>query len=112
LHVSQFVLDGDDPHIAFEEKKNGPGTVAIHYGVHTVSDHIDQLAEADGWQRDLFPSPSDSNTHVHSDTITNRFKRLAERADVSVDRCHLRQTKCLLHNHCTVWYIVLSFTVN
>lgn len=85
LHVSQFALDGDDPHIAFEERKNGPGTVAIHYGVNTVSDRIDQLAEADDWQGHLFPSPTDSRTHVHSDTITNRFKRLAERADVSVD---------------------------
>ena len=85
LHVSQFALDGEDPHIAFEERKNGPGTVAIHYGVYTVSDRIDQLAEADDWQGYLFPSPSDSNTHVHSDTITNRFKRLADRADVYVD---------------------------
>jgi integrase len=85
LHVSQFALDGDDPHIAFEERKNGPGTVAIHYGVHTISDRIDQLAEGDDWQGHLFPSPTNSNTHVHSDTITNRFKRLADRADVSVD---------------------------
>jgi len=85
LHVSQFALDGDDPHIAFEERKNGPGTVAIHYGVHTVSDRIDQLAGADDWQGYLFPSPADARAHVHSDTITNRFKRLADRADVSVD---------------------------
>jgi len=85
LHVSQFALDGDDPHIAFEERKNGPGTVAIHYGVNTVSDRIDQLADANDWQGYLFPSPTDSRTHVHSDTITNRFKRLAERAEVSVD---------------------------
>jgi len=85
LHVSQFALDGDDPHIAFEERKNGPGTVAIHYGVHTVSDRIDQLADADDWQGYLFPSPTDARAHVHSDTITNRFKRLAERANVSVD---------------------------
>ncbi|MFY4814618.1 tyrosine-type recombinase/integrase [Haloarcula sp. AONF1] len=86
LHVSQFALDGDDPHIAFEEHKNGPGTAAIHYGVHTVSDRIDQLSVANEWQGYLFPSPSNSNTHVHSDTIINRFKRLADRADVSVDR--------------------------
>ncbi|WP_058992314.1 site-specific integrase [Haloarcula sp. CBA1127] len=85
LHVSQFVLEGDDPHIVFEERKNGPGTVAIHYGVHTVTDRIDQLAEADDWQGYLFPSPANSNKHVHSDTITNRSKRLADRADVSVD---------------------------
>ncbi|WP_277543687.1 site-specific integrase [Haloarcula laminariae] len=85
LHVSQFALGGDDPHIAFEERKNGPGTVALHYGVHTVSDRIDQLAAADDWQGYLFPSPTKTDTHVHSDTITNRFKRLADRADVSVD---------------------------
>jgi len=85
LHVSQFSLDGDDPHIAFQERKNGPGTVAIHYGVDTVSDHIDQLADESDWQGYLFPSPADSRAHVHSDTITNRFKRLAEQADVSVD---------------------------
>ena len=85
LHVSQFALEGDDPHIAFEERKNGPGTVAIHYGVHTVSDRIDQLADRDSWQGYLFPSPTSSRARVHSDTITNRFKRLADRADVSVD---------------------------
>jgi integrase len=85
LHVSQFALEGDDPHIAFDDRKNGPGTVAIHYGVHTVSDRIDQLAAADDWQGYLFPSPTKSNQRVHSDTITNRFKRLADRADVSVD---------------------------
>lgn len=85
LHISQFALDGDDPHIAFEERKNGPGTVAIHYGVHAVSDHVDHLADEDTWQGYLFPSPVDPGRPVHSDTITNRFKRLAERADVRVD---------------------------
>jgi integrase len=85
LHVSQFALEGDDPHIAFDDRKNGPGTVAIHYGVHTVSDRIDQLAEDDDWQGYLFPSPSNERAHVHSDTITNRFKRLADRAGVTVD---------------------------
>jgi integrase len=85
LHVSQFALEGDDPHIAFEERKNGPGTVAIHYGVHTVSDRIDQLADNDDWQGYLFPSPTNARAHVHSDTITNRFKRLADRAEIYVD---------------------------
>ena len=85
LHVSQIALDGDDPHIAFEERKNGPGTVAIHYGRETVSDRIDELATADDWQGYLFPSPVTSNTHVHADTITNRFKRMADRADVHVE---------------------------
>lgn len=85
LHYSQLALDGDDPHIAFEERKNGPGTVAIHYGVHTVADHIDHLAAEDTWEGYLFPSPVDSGSPVHSDTITNRFKRLAERAGVRVD---------------------------
>lgn len=85
LHVSQFALDGDDPHIAFENRKNGPGTVAIHYGVQTVSDRIDQLAEDSEWTGYLFPSPVHADAHVHPDTITNRFKRLAGRANVRVD---------------------------
>jgi integrase len=85
LHFSQFALGGDDPHIAFEERKNGPGTVAIHYGVHTVSDHIDQLSAEDNWEGYLFPSPVHPGMAVHSDTITNRFKRLAERAAIRVD---------------------------
>jgi len=58
-------------HTSLEACKNGPSTVAIHYGVHTVSDHIGQLAESESWQGDLFPSPTNSKGHVHYDTLTS-----------------------------------------
>lgn len=42
LHVSQRSLDGD-LHIAFEERKNGPGEVSILYGEDSLADRVDEL---------------------------------------------------------------------
>lgn len=85
LHVSQLVLDGDDPHIYFEERKNGPGTVALIYGRETLADRIDALGSANPeWSGYLFPSRQAASGHVVGETIQARFKRIAERADVRV----------------------------
>jgi len=85
LHVSQLVLEGDDPHIYFEERKNGPGTVALLYGRETLADRIDALGAADReWSGYLFPSSRASNGHVVGETIQARFQRVAERAGVRV----------------------------
>ncbi|AEH39521.1 tyrosine-type recombinase/integrase [Halopiger xanaduensis] len=85
LHVSQLVLEGDDPHIYFEERKNGPGTVALIYGRETLADRIDALGSTDReWSGYLFPSRQADSGHVVGETIQARFKRIAERAGVRV----------------------------
>ncbi|UHQ95384.1 tyrosine-type recombinase/integrase [Haloterrigena alkaliphila] len=85
LHVSQFVLEDDDPHIAFEERKNGPGTVALIYGVPELADRIDALGGRDRqWNGYLFPSRQSESGHVTGETIQRWFKRLADRADIRV----------------------------
>lgn len=86
LHASQLVLDGDDPHIAFgDERKNGPGTVALIYGVPDLRERIDRLGDDDPeWSGYLFPSSRASSGHVTGETVHVRFQRLAERAGVRV----------------------------
>ncbi len=85
LHVSQFNLGSDDPHIEFSEKrKNGPGTVALLYGVEELEDRIDALADREEWSGYLFPSTRSSSGHITGETVQARFKRLADRADVRV----------------------------
>lgn len=86
LHVSQLVLEGEDPHIYFEERKNGPGTVALIYGRETLADRIDALGGRDReWAGYLFPSRQAESGHVVGETIQARFQRVAARADVTVD---------------------------
>ncbi|UHQ98239.1 tyrosine-type recombinase/integrase (plasmid) [Natrinema zhouii] len=85
LHVSQLVLEGDDPHIDFEERKNGPGTVALIYGCETLADRIDALGGRDReWTGYLFPSKQAESGHVVGETIQARFQRVADRAGVRV----------------------------
>ncbi|UTF55889.1 tyrosine-type recombinase/integrase [Natronosalvus rutilus] len=85
LSTSQTEIDDGDPRIVFgNERKNGPGTVTIHYGLETLEDRWLQLDERDSWNGHLFPSTRAASGHVAPDTITSRFKRLAERADVTV----------------------------
>ncbi|WP_126664871.1 tyrosine-type recombinase/integrase [Haloterrigena salifodinae] len=85
LHVSQLVLESDDPHIAFDERKNGPGTVALIYGVPELADRVDALGSDDrDWNGYLFPSRKSSSGHITGETVQARFKRLAERAEVRV----------------------------
>lgn len=85
LHVSQLVLEGDDPYIYFEERKNGPGTVALIYGRETLVDRIDALGSVNReWSGYLFPSRQAESGHVVGETIQARFKRVADRAGVRV----------------------------
>ncbi|APX98525.1 tyrosine-type recombinase/integrase [Natronorubrum daqingense] len=78
----QFDFQADDPHIVFGERKNGPGRVTVHYGLETLVDRWSQLSEREGWDGSLFPSSHSESGHVNPNTITARFKRLAERADI------------------------------
>ncbi|MFC4989270.1 tyrosine-type recombinase/integrase [Saliphagus infecundisoli] len=85
LHVSQLVLESEDPHIHFEERKNGPGTVALIYGRKTLVDRLDVLGASDReWNGYLFPSTAAASGHIVGETVQSRFQRLAEHADVYV----------------------------
>lgn len=85
LHSSQLVLEGDDPRIHFDERKNGPGTVALIYGAETLADRVDELGARDRrWNGYLFPSTAASNGHITGETVQARFQRLSDRADVRV----------------------------
>ena len=78
-----FNFDADDPRIVFETRKNGPGRVTVHYGLETLADRWSQLGDCNEWEgKYLFPSMAASSGHITPDTVTSRFKRLAERAGV------------------------------
>lgn len=86
LHVSQLTLEGDDPHIAFDEsRKNGPGTVALIYGVHELVERVDTLgSQGRRWNGYLFPSSKSSSGYIVGETVQQRFQRIAKRAGVRV----------------------------
>ncbi|ELY48815.1 tyrosine-type recombinase/integrase [Natronolimnohabitans innermongolicus] len=90
LAHGQLALEGDDPHIAFEDRKNvavddDQVTVPIIYGRETIADRVAQLGtREDGWNGYVFPSSRSATGHVTPKTIAARFERLAERADVTV----------------------------
>lgn len=88
IHVSQFVFDPQDedvPFIAFDERKNGPGTVSLLYGQRQAQERIARLSDSNEWNGYLFPSQQSESGHVTSDTVNERFKRIASRAKVLVD---------------------------
>ena len=77
LHADQLDLDSDEPHIAFEERKNGPGTVAIVYGEDLARQYLSRVG--DGY---LFPSERADSGHVSGTTVARWFHDLADRAGV------------------------------
>jgi len=85
LHTRQLVLDEEDPHLAFDERKNGPGTVALLFGLEELAAHLDNLAVDDDWNGYVFPSSRSESGHISVDTVRNRFRDLADRAAVTVD---------------------------
>jgi len=85
LTLDQFVLDDDeDNRIIFEQRKNGPGEVAVLFGVDVLKQRIVDVDEP-GWDGYLFPSTRSSSGHITPQTVTNRFKQLAEAAGISVE---------------------------
>lgn len=84
LRVSQFVLEGDDPTIAFDERKNGPSRVSLLFGRDVLEERIDELAGRDDWDGWLFPSSRSESGHVARGTINDWFDALVDEADVSV----------------------------
>lgn len=84
LRYTQFVLDAGDPRIEFEERKNGPGSVTLLYGTDVLDARLDVLTETDDWNGYLFPSKRSQTGHIHENTVTKRFRSLADAAGVSV----------------------------
>ncbi|RQG89718.1 tyrosine-type recombinase/integrase [Natrarchaeobius chitinivorans] len=86
LHHDQFVLSDGDPRIVFgADRKNGPGSVTIQYGLEDLEHRLSTLAVEAEWNGFLFPSRAAQSGHISPDTVTNRFKRLARDAGVRVD---------------------------
>jgi integrase len=87
LRVNQFVgLESDDPHLEFDERKNGPSTVNLLYGLDTFRERRRELVDSrEEWNGYLFPSQQSDSGHIESDTVRNRFHRLADHAGVRVD---------------------------
>lgn len=86
LHVDAMDADASPPRLTFAERKNGPGTVQVLFGMDAYADRVDALESDDGeWNGYLLPSGSSTSGHLAPGTVNNRFDRLAERADVTLD---------------------------
>jgi len=96
LHTRQLTLspdeddpEGSDPYIDFgeDERKNGPGTVALLVGVEELETRVDDLHETHGddWNGYLLPSPSSKSGHISTETARRHFRDLADVAGVTVD---------------------------
>jgi len=85
LSIDQFELsDNQDNRIVFEQRKNGPGEVAVLFGIDILKQRIVDL-DGSSWEGYLFPSGRSSSGHITPQTVTNRFKQLAEAADATVE---------------------------
>jgi len=84
LHVRNIELQTESPHLTFETRKNGPGTVALIYGRTTLENQIARLSDHDDWNGYLFSSSDARREHLTGETINRRFKTLAARSDVRV----------------------------
>lgn len=84
ISAKHFELGNDDPRIEFDERKNGPSTVALLFGRQLLEGRIDLLAEQDDWNGYLFPSKRSETGHISANTVTNRFRGLAEEAGVRI----------------------------
>ncbi|TKX43729.1 site-specific integrase [Halorubrum sp. ARQ200] len=83
LHVSQFIPNAEPPRIEFDERKNGPSSVQLLYGVDDYLDRVEALDES-GWNGYLFPSNAAESGHIAPGTVNNRFERLVDDADVTL----------------------------
>ncbi|WP_224926131.1 tyrosine-type recombinase/integrase [Saliphagus infecundisoli] len=96
LHRRQLTLtpdeddpEGPDPYIDFgeNERKNGPGAVALLVGVEELESRINTLHDEHGgdWNGYLLPSSSSKSGHISTETARRHFQKLAEEAGVTVD---------------------------
>ena len=85
LSIDQFILDATgDERIVFEQRKNGPGEVALLFGVDVLKQRMVDLDEPQ-WEGYLFPSERSSTGHIAPQTVTNRFRQLAVDAGITVE---------------------------
>ncbi|WP_136689176.1 site-specific integrase [Halorhabdus amylolytica] len=82
LHASQLVLDEENPRIEFDERKNGPGSVAVIYGADVARDRLTELADRNDWNGYLFPSDRSETGHRRRGTILRWFEDLAGQAEL------------------------------
>ncbi|MFC6954970.1 tyrosine-type recombinase/integrase [Halorubellus litoreus] len=81
LHVRQLDRDGGDvPRLEFAERKNGPGSVSILYGMDVLEDRLAQLSDRSSWNGYLFPSTQADADHISRQTVWRRFRELADAA--------------------------------
>ncbi|WP_227134684.1 tyrosine-type recombinase/integrase [Halorubellus salinus] len=81
LHASQLDRETDDvPRIEFDDRKNGPGSVSILYGLDVLDDRLAALSDRSAWNGYLFPSKQESAEHVSRQTVWRRFHDLTDRA--------------------------------
>jgi integrase len=85
LHVSQVNLEPEDPHLAFDERKNGPGTVALLVGLEELAQRLDELGVDEDWNGYVFPSSQSRTGHISVGTVRNRFTDIVDRTEVTVD---------------------------
>ncbi|GAB7011673.1 tyrosine-type recombinase/integrase [Halorubrum trueperi] len=84
LQVSQFIPNAEPPRIEFEDRKNGPSSVQLLYGVEDYLDRVEALDES-GWNGHLFPSNAAESGHIAPGTVNNRFERLVDAAGVTLN---------------------------
>jgi integrase len=106
LERGQFHFE-DEPYIAFQERKNGPGTVNLVYGVDTAKARIADL-ESPTWNGYLFPSKSSESGHRDNSTLRRWFHDLADRADIPES---IEGDKRKPHMGRRFWYTTYSSTM-
>ena len=84
LHIQNVELQADPPHLSFDTRKNGPGTVTVIYGQDILNARITQLSNYEEWNGYLFPSSDARREHLTGETLNRRFKSIASRPDVRV----------------------------
>lgn len=112
LHRRQFTLDPADapgPYIEFEQRKNGPGTVALLYGDDVVRERLAAVTEewTDHTSGYLFPSTRSESGHISGTTVYNRFQTVAKRAGVEIDGSTITPKYCRRY-----WYNAYTAVMN
>lgn len=86
LHRDQVVLEPEEdevatgPYLQFDERKNGPGTVALVYGLDVLQTQLSLLSNRNEWNGYLFPSDRSSVGHIRRSTVNRWFDQLARTA--------------------------------
>jgi site-specific recombinase XerD len=86
LDITEHIYVNDkNPRVEFEERKNGPGTVPIMVGDEIFASFAARKREDPDWMGEIFTSPENGkNSSITRDTIRNRFKKIADNAEVEL----------------------------